>query len=78
MNKLDTKFRHSRWYKGTDKTKREILAELHKNLDVWLSEKPSLKQSGYLFHDIKMDKVLTDGRCFYRLKDYELEYYLSL
>lgn len=77
-NKLDNKFSHSTWFKNQGLTKRQAIEYMKKCLDMYLIEKPSLKQSDSMLDDIKYDKAVTDGRSFYRLKDYELEYYNSL
>lgn len=74
-NKLDNKFSHSKWFKNQGLTKRQAIEYMKKCPDMYLTEKPSLKQSNNLLDDIAYDKVITDGRSFYRLKDYELEYY---
>ena len=76
-DKLDNKFSHATWWKGVGLTKREALDKMHKCLDMYLIEKPSLKQSDNLFDDTKYDITISDGRSSYRLKDYELEYYNS-
>lgn len=77
-NKLDNKFSHASWYKGQGLTKRQAIEKMKKCLDMHLLDKPSLKQSDNILDDINYDKVVTDGRSSYRLKDFELEYYNSL
>ena len=77
-NKLDNKFSHATWYKNQGLTKRQAIEKMQKCLDMYLIEKPSLKQSDNMLDDINYDKFVTDGRSSYRLKDFELEYYNSL
>lgn len=77
-NKLDNKFSHASWYKNEGLTKRQAIEKMKKCLDMYLIEKPSLKQSDNLLDDTKYDIAITDGRSSYRLKDFELEYYRSL
>lgn len=78
MDKLDSKFRHHAWYKGAGLTKRDALKNIHAYPDIYLSRKPAKNQSDYIFADVIYEDVLTDGRYTYKLKDYELKYYLSL
>ena len=78
MQTLDKRFNHRTWYKGEKLTRRQAMDKLHKNLDIYLTQKPSLKQSDNMLDSIAMDNVLTDGRSFYRLSIDEYDYYINL
>ena len=75
-NFLDKKFRHSAWFKE-GRTVKYVLDYCVTCCDIWLSNKPSSKQSGYLFDNIWYDNILTDGRYTYRLTQEEYDYYVS-
>lgn len=75
-SKLDNKFRHHKWFKE-GVTVRYALDYFAKNGDVYLSKKPSKKQSMGLFDTILYDDILTDGKCSYKLTEEEKNYYLE-
>lgn len=73
---LDKKFKHRTWFKEGI-TVGYALDYFAKTSDFYLNEKPVLKQSENLLDAVVYDSVITDGRCFYRLSEEELQYYLE-